>query len=347
MSGALRRPDGAGFDELMAREHRMLAAAGVTTTSDMAFSRETREPLQDFYRTGDARVRMRVYERSTPEKRTDITPGQDAADPMLQQIGIKIWADGSPWVGNIATSFDYLDTPQTRAMGLSAGHRGCANYSREQLVEIVDAYFPLGWQIACHVHGDEVVDVVLDVFEDALRAHPERTDARLRLEHCGTMTPEQYRRAAELGVTCSLFVDHLYYWGDVLVDGLFGERGEAWTAAGAAVDAGVKISFHNDPPVTPEEPLRNIQVAVTRRSRSGRVLGEQYRVSVDQALRAQTIDAAWQLFAEDEIGSLEVGKRADLVVLDADPHAVAPETIGDIPVRATYLDGRRTFQAGE
>ncbi|GAB2747142.1 amidohydrolase [Salinifilum aidingensis] len=347
MSGALRRPEGEDFTELMSGEQDRLARVGVTTTSDMAFDPDTRRPLRNFYRTATPKVRMRVYEKSTAEMRTGATPGQDAGDPLLQQVGIKIWADGSPWVGNIATSFPYLETPQTRALGLPTGHRGCANYTREQLEEIVAAYFPQGWQIACHVHGDDVVDTVLDVYENALRAHPERTDARLRLEHCGTMTSEQYRRAARLGVTCSLFVDHIYYWGDVLVDGLFGERGESWTAAGAAVDAGVPISLHNDPPVTPEEPLRNIQVAVTRQSRSGRVLGEQYRISVEQALRAQTIDAAWQLFAEEEIGSLEAGKHADLVVLDADPHAVDPAVIGDIPVHATYLDGVATHRAGK
>lgn len=343
MSGVLSA-SGAGFDELMAGEQDQLARVGVTTTSDMAFDPGTRQPLRDFYRNHTPKVRMRVYEKSTPAKSSDVAPGEDSDDPMLQQIGIKIWADGSPWVGNIATSFPYLDTPQTRAIGLPAGHRGCANYSREQLEDIVAAYFPLGWQIACHVHGDDVVDTVLDVFEEAQRAHPERTDTRLRLEHCGTMTAEQYQRAARLGVTCSLFVDHIYYWGDVLVDGLFGERGESWTAAGAALDAGVRVSFHNDPPVTPEEPLRNIQVAVTRRSRNGRVVGEQHRVSVEQALRAQTIDAAWQLFADSEIGSLEPGKRADLVVLDSDPHTVDPELIGDIPVRATYLDGAVAHQ---
>ncbi|MEV0698087.1 amidohydrolase [Saccharopolyspora sp. NPDC050389] len=345
LGGAIRPPDEHNFGVLMRREHDRLAQVGITTVADLGFRRDAREHVQAFYRSGAAKVRMRVYEVSVPEKRTDVTPGEDAEDLLFQQIGIKIWADGSPWVGNIATSFPYLDTPQTRSMGLSPGHRGGANYSRQQLTEIVDAYFPLGWQIACHVHGDEAVEMVLDVFGEALAANPARTDARLRLEHCGAMTPEQYRRAAGLGVTCSLFVDHLYYWGDVLVDGLFGSRAESWTCAGAAIEAGVPISFHNDSPVTPPEPLRNVQVAVTRTSRSGRVIGPQYRTTVEQALRAETIDAAWQLFAERDVGSLEVGKRADLVVLDADPHAVPPGEIGDIPVHATYLDGRRTYRA--
>jgi predicted amidohydrolase YtcJ len=105
----------------------------------------------------------------------------------------------------------------------------------------------------------------------------------------------------------------------------------------------MRISLHNDPPVTPEEPLRNISVAVTRTAPSGRVLGPEERLTVEQAIRAQTIDAAWQLFADDITGSLEVGKYADLVVLSADPRAVPPEDIADLQVRATFLAGRQVY----
>jgi predicted amidohydrolase YtcJ len=96
-------------------------------------------------------------------------------------------------------------------------------------------------------------------------------------------------------------------------------------------------------PVTPEEPLRNISVAVTRMAPSGRVLGPEERLTVEQAIRAQTIDAAWHLFADDVVGSLEVGKYADMVVLSADPRAVPPEQIADLEVRETYLAGRQVY----
>ncbi|HEV7853162.1 MAG TPA: amidohydrolase family protein, partial [Mycobacterium sp.] len=89
--------------------------------------------------------------------------------------------------------------------------------------------------------------------------------------------------------------------------------------------------------------LRNISVAATRTAPSGRVLGPEQLLTVEQAIRAQTIDAAWQLFSDDEIGSLEVGKYADLVVLSADPRAVSAEKIADLEVRATYLAGRQVY----
>jgi predicted amidohydrolase YtcJ len=140
------------------------------------------------------------------------------------------------------------------------------------------------------------------------------------------------------------FVDQIHYWGDVIVDGLFGpERGSRWMPAGSAVATGMRISLHNDPPVTPEESLRNISVAVTRKAPSGRVLGPEERLTVEQAIRAQTIDAAWQLFSDDIIGSLEVGKYADLVVLSTDPRSVPPEEIADLEVRATFLAGRQVY----
>ncbi len=327
------------YPEMLRDECARLNRAGLTTCSDMAFDPAFAPLVAQLH--DELTVRLRTYEMSNPQMSTDAKPGQ--GDDMLRQVGIKIWVDGSPWIGNVALSFPYLDTAATRTIG-AAGSCGHANYTREQLAEIVGAYYPLGWQMACHVHGDAGVDTILDIYQEALRRWP-REDHRLRLEHVGAIRPDQLRRAADLGVTCSIFVDHIHYWGDVIVDGLFGpERGSRWMPAGSAVATGMRISLHNDPPVTPEEPLRNISVAVTRMAPSGRVLAPEERLTVDQAIRAQTLDAAWQLFADDVTGSLEVGKYADLVVLSADPRAVPPERIADLEVRATYLAGRRVYR---
>jgi len=329
------------YPAMLRAECARLNKAGLTTCSEMAFSPVFRPVLEQM--RDELTVRFRVYEISTAEMATDQTPVN--GDDMFRQVGIKIWWDGSPWVGNIDLSFPYLDTDATRTIGVTPGSCGHANYTREQLTEIMDAYFPNGWPMSCHVQGDAGVDTVLDVYEEALRKHP-RPDHRLRLEHVGAIRPKQLQRAHDLGVTCSLFVDQIHYWGDVIVDGLFGqEHGERWMPCGSAVATGMRISLHNDPPVTPEEPLRNISVAVTRTAPSGRVLAPEERLTVEQAIRAQTIDAAWQLFADDVIGSLEVGKYADMVVLAADPRAVPPEDIADLEVRATFLAGRQVYGA--
>lgn len=326
------------YPAMLLAECARLNRAGLTMCSEMAFDPMFR-PVLDQLRD-QLTVRLRTYEMSTAAMHTDASP--DNGDDMVRQVGIKAWVDGSPWVGNIDLTFPYLDTDATRTIGVVPGSCGCANYTREQLVEIVGAFFPSGWQMACHVHGDHGIDTILDVYEQALQANP-RADHRLRLEHVGAITPAQLQRAHDLGVTCSLFVDHIHYWGDVLVDGLFGERAQQWMPAGSAVATGMRISLHNDPPVTPEEPLRNISVAATRKAPSGRVLGPSERITVEQAIRAQTIDAAWQLFSDDVAGSLEVGKYADMVVLSADPRSVPPESIAGLTVLATYLAGQQVF----
>jgi predicted amidohydrolase YtcJ len=331
--------DPAGYPAMLLAETARLNRAGLTTCSEMAFDPAFR-PALDALRD-ELSVRLRTYEMSTAAMTTTATPGD--GDDVCKQVGIKIWVDGSPWIGNIDLTFPYLDSQATRSIGVTPGSCGHANYTREQLTEIVGAYFPLGWQMACHVQGDRGVDTILDVYEEALQRWP-RDDHRLRLEHVGAITDAQLQRAHDLGVTCSIFVDQIHYWGDVVVDGLFGpEHGNRWMPCGSAVATGMRISLHNDPPVTPEEPLRNMAVAVTRTAPSGRVLGPEQRITVEQAIRAQTIDAAWQLQSEDAVGSLEVGKFADLVVLSADPRTVPPETIADLEVCATYLAGRRVY----
>lgn len=330
-----------------------LARAGFTTVTDMAYGANLRDRLALLADDPDCKVRLRVYEsgRAAPARepghRLDERPG---AGPLFAQIGMKLWADGSPLQGTIATSFPYLDTDATRALGLEAGHRGALSQDPEELADLAVAFARQGYQLACHVHGDVAVDAVLDAYERALAKEDDtaepQVDTRPRLEHCGAMTPEQFARAAGLGATVSLFPEQLYYWGDVLADGLFGEeRAASWMAARSALDAGLKISFHNDGTVTPPDPLGNIATAVTRTTRGGRVLGPGERITVEEALRAQTLDAAWQLHLEDEIGSLAEGKRADLVVLDADPLGCAPEAIRGIGVIATYLGGRQTHGA--
>ena len=336
LGGAIAPSD---YPAMLRAELGRLNRCGLTMCSEMAFDPMFRPLLEQM--RDELFVRLRVYEMSTAQMTTDMRPVN--GDDMFRQVGIKIWVDGSPWIGNIDLSFPYLDTDATRTIGVAPGSCGHANYTREQLTEIVGAYFPQGWPMACHVQGDAGVDTILDVYEDALRRWP-RDDHRLRLEHVGAIRPEQLQRAHALGVTCSLFVDQIHYWGDVIVDGLFGpEHGERWMPCGSAVKTGMRISLHNDPPVTPEEPLRNISVAVTRKAPSGRVLAPDERLTVEQAIRAQTIDAAWQLFADDVVGSLQVGKYADMVVLSADPRAVPPEQIADLEVRGTFLAGRQVY----
>ncbi|MBK0418350.1 amidohydrolase [Leucobacter sp. CSA1] len=326
----------ARLPELMASYLGGLRRSGITTVGDLSWSRPLDAVIRGLQESGSLSVRLRTYEMSKPGGR----PGVELrnGDARLRQVGVKVWSDGSPWVGNIATSFPYLDTPATRALGLGPHHVGRANYTTDQLIEIGGQYAGDGWQLACHSHGDVAIDSTLDAYEELIGRFG-LGDHRFRVEHCGLMTPEQFRRASRLGVTVSLFVDHITYWGDVLVDDLFGPRGAAWADAGAAFAAGHRATFHNDGTVTPCEPLRNMAVAETRTSRTGRHLDGGTPAARADTLRAHTANAAWQLRSEHEIGALSPGLYADFTVLDVDPRAVGPEALASGRVLATAVDG--------
>lgn len=323
-----------------------LARAGIATATEHSYDARTQAKVfTEVAEAPDCPVRVRAYEIGTPELARD--PGnarrgrRSGAEVMFDKIGMKLWADGSPWQGNIFTTFPYLTNPTTAAMGLGPNHRGAMNYTPEQILMLAKAFTRQRWQLSCHVHGDAAIDVVLNAFG---KAHVPAS-SRPRLEHVGAMRPDQFDRAAAMGVTPSMFIEHVYYWGDVLVDKLFGrEHGARWMAARSAFEAGLRVSFHNDSPVTPPDPIGNIATAVTRVARgSGRVLAPEQRIGVDAAIRAQTLNAAWKLRLDGEIGSLEPGKYADLVVLSANPRQLAPEQLRDVAVEATFLMGRQTF----
>ena len=191
-----------------------------------------------------------------------------------------------------------------------------------------------------HTNGDEASDVALDAIESALLAFP-RWDHRHTLQHSQMLTPSQLRRMASMGVAANIFSNHIYYWGDQHYALTLGpERAEKMDPAATALAAGVRIAIHSDAPVTPLAPLFTAWCAVNRTTASGRVLGANECIKPEQALHAITLGAAYTLKLDHEIGSIESGKRADFAILDADPLAVPPNELKDVPVAGTMLGGR-------
>lgn len=203
-----------------------------------------------------------------------------------------------------------------------------------------------GWQIGVHANGDAAIDVTMDAFAQALAADP-RADHRHRLEHCSVLQDEQIDRMVTLGLSPSFLIGHVRWWGAAFRDRLLGpERADLYDRCASALNAGLRISLHSDWNVTPLEPLRYVEDAVTRvMAENGEVLNASERISVEAALRAVTLDAAWQCRADDITGSTEVGKYADLVVLDDDRTTVDPMSISQIGVSQTWLAGVVRFSA--
>jgi predicted amidohydrolase YtcJ len=157
---------------------------------------------------------------------------------------------------------------------------------------------------------------------------------------------DQLDRMKALGIFPSFFSAHCFYWGDWHVASVLGrERAYRISPARSARERGVRFSIHNDAPVVRPSMTFLMWNAVTRQSRSGQVIGPAQRLTAEQALRAITLDAAYQIFEEESKGSIEVGKLADLAILSANPLVVAPDEIRDIQVLATLKEGAPVFVA--
>jgi predicted amidohydrolase YtcJ len=196
-----------------------------------------------------------------------------------------------------------------------------------------------GFQIHVHSNGNGGNTSTLDALAALQTAYP-RFDHRFTIEHFGMTTPEMARRLKALGAVASINPYYVYYRGEFNAPMLGTDR--AYTAARlkTLLDAGNTISLHSDTPVGPPRPLEWVWIAVNRIGLSGKFLGPDERVSVVQAMKMITIDAAYTLGVEDKIGSIQAGKFADFTVLEQDPFEVEPMKLKDIPVWGTVLGGR-------
>jgi predicted amidohydrolase YtcJ len=264
----------------------------------------------------------------------------DADGDSLRVGAVKLIADGS-----IQGYTGYLGRPYHVPPGDDPEFRGYPRISRDLLAEQVTRYHREGFQVAVHGNGDASIDDILHAFETALAAHP-REDARPIVIHAQMARDDQLDRMAALGVIPSFFSLHTYYWGDRHRDIFMGpERAARMSPAKSAADRGLRFTIHCDAPVVPMEPLRLVWAAVNRRSTSGAQIGTEERIDVMRALRAVTIDAAYQHFEEREKGSLEPGKLADLVILSGSP-LDDPAQIDSLRVVETIIGGRSVYSDG-
>ncbi|MGW0391776.1 amidohydrolase [Streptomyces sp. NPDC003042] len=255
-------------------------------------------------------------------------------DDWLSVGALKIWTDGGMMARTAALSspYDGMD------------HAGELQDDPERITRtIVDGHLA-GWQLAVHAIGDRAADLALHALERAQRIRP-RPDARHRIEHAGLIRPDQLARFARIGAIAVVQPNFLRYFGDDYAS-IMGEDRAPWLYRGKGfLDHGITLVGSSDRPVADGSPLRAIQFMVERASASGRVIGPDEGITVDDALRSYTVGGAFACRWEDSAGTLTPGKRADLVVLGDDPRRVSTSRIGDIEVAATFVDGRETGKA--
>jgi predicted amidohydrolase YtcJ len=306
-------------------------ARGVTTTVIAGASEESVRNLAAALR--DDEIRLRVIAMAPADSRPAL---ESLAVPEVQlRLGaVKLFQDGS-----LQGYTGHLSQPYFIQPAGKAHYRGYSSRTPEKLAAVVLELHRAGFQIAIHGNGDAAIDEILDAYEAALKTFP-RQDARHRIEHCQTAREDQLDRMVRLGITPSFFAGHVFYWGDRHRDIFLGpERAARISPLASAVKRGIRFTLHDDTPVTPVNPLQLVWAAVERQTRAGRVLGPDQRITVMQALRALTIDAAWQNFEEQTHGSIEPGKRADFVVLDRNPLSVPGTDLRNLKVLETVVGG--------
>jgi predicted amidohydrolase YtcJ len=255
--------------------------------------------------------------------------------------GVKITLDGSPQGRTAFFSTPYLvDGPEGQH-----NWRGDQAFSQETVNGWFKHVYDLGLQLLIHANGDAAIDMLLDAHEAASAEDAPGRDRRTTAIHSQFVRRDQLQRFASDRVIPSLFTSHAFYFADAHIRLRGREQTDFLSPMRAAIDAGLRPTNHTDFNVTPIDQLFVLWTAVNRVSRSGEVIGEDQRVTPLEALKAVTINAAYQYFEEDRKGSIEVGKLADLVILDANPLTVDPMAIKDIQVVETIKEGQTVYAA--
>lgn len=311
-------------------------AGGVTTIGDAQVSRREFDMYLRMAEENQLKVRVSMYLLShLLDEAAEMGLHGQFGNARLSFAGFKFYADGTlggwtayfpdGYVGDPCRTGQLYHDPADYAALIAKAHR-------------------LGLQTATHAQSPTALEMVISAIEAAQAERPD-ADARHRIEHCGLPTLEQIDRMAAAGIHPVNQPQHYYNWGEGVKEAV-GTPGERFNPLGEFVAAGVPVTISSDAPVAEPRPLEAIQAATNRITRSGVRLGsDALLITAQQALAAHTINAAHTLGREDDLGSLAAGKRADFVVLAADPLAVDAASISEIEVLETWVDGIQRFAA--
>lgn len=321
---------------------RNIASVGVTTASEMSVGANFGVDKEIAIYKGifaknasPIRVRGYLFSEAMPKGYNSIKAND--GDDSLRFIGVKYIADGSTQGLTAALNQPYTYPKDTK-------WAGALNFKDADMYASMKSYFDQGWQLSTHSNGDRAIDQTLNIYSKLLGGNPQSKDRRLRIEHFTINNEGQVKKAVNLGVIPSFTIGHVDYWGSAFHNHIVGpDRAKRIDPAAEFKRAGGKFTLHSDTPVSNVGPLNYITESVTRMWQlpPTKVLGSDQAISVDDAIRAITIDAAYQIFADKLVGSLEVGKQADFVVLEKNPRKTPPTDIRNIKVRETWIDGKQ------
>ena len=253
--------------------------------------------------------------------------------------GVKFTLDGSPQGRTAWMSEPYNAGPP----GAAADYVAYPSYDPDAWLNRIGPLLERGVPVLAHANGDAAIELMIDGVANAIAAGPV-PDHRSVIIHAQLIREDQLDRVAELGIIPSFYSVHPFFWGDWHRLSFGEERARFISPVQAAIARGIPFTVHNDSPIVPPDMMRLVEITVNRETRSGFVLGPDQRASVMQALHAITLGAAYQYFEEDEKGSITVGKRADLVILEDNPLTVATSELGEVSVLETFARGKSIFK---
>jgi hypothetical protein len=340
----------------LAMTAQLMQQGGITTAGDMLFGSINPEfeldALDQVLHQGGAPMRVvnifdgrgfsnRASGRAfgPPDQPVDFDAGLAAMQPLFKRAGPKVWF--SKAVKLFADGAMFSQLMQMNPPGYTDGHHGEWLMAPEVLAAGVRTFWNAGWQIHVHVNGDGGMDSVLAALEAAQAERP-RFDHRFFMHHVGYHAAAQTARIAALGAHASVNPYYIHALADDYARfGLGEERASQIVRAGSLARAGIRLSFHSDFMMAPPEPLLLAWCAATRRTRENRVVSPEECLTLEQALRGVTIDAAWALRIEHEVGSIAAGKRADFCVLADDPFELGPDRLKDVRIAGTVFEGQK------
>ncbi|MBV8202137.1 MAG: amidohydrolase [Acidobacteria bacterium] len=331
-------PPPAAKDQALDAAMRYAAAQGVTSVHHMG----TWEDLEVFRRAHDAgRLRTRISAAvplATWQRLRDEVAAHGRGDAWLRIGGLKGFVDGSLGSRTAAFTAPYADAP---------ANRGLLVNTPEDLYAWTAGADRAGLQVIVHAIGDRAIHLQLDIFERVSREDGRR-DRRFRIEHAQHLAPGDIPRFAALGVIASMQPYHAIDDGRWAEKAIGAKRAQTTYAFRSLLDAGATLAFGSDWPVAPAMPLMGLYAALTRRTLDGRHPGgwvPSQKITLEEALAAYTRDAAYAGFAERELGTLEPGKLADLVLVDRDLSRIPEPAIRDAKVLLTVVGGQVVFEA--
>ena len=341
VAGGRQAPAPAEIDALARRAIDHHLRYGVTTVQDGAVGRETAAALRAAAARRPFRADVAAFVRFTTLEDAARAAHQARYRGGFRVAGVKFLLDGSPQGRTAWMTEPYDEGPP----GAPPDYRAYGTLDPALYKAGAAQLIARGVPIIVHANGDAAIDLMLDGVGEAVAGLDAVPDHRAVIIHAQLMRADQVDRAAELRVVPSFFAAHAFFWGDWHRRSFGARRADNVSPLRWALARGVPFTMHNDAPIVPPDVLRLVSIAVNRKTRSGRVLGPGQRVTVQEALHAVTLGAAYQYFEEDRKGSLTAGKQADLVVLERDPLTADPDEIERIRVLETFSRGRSVYRA--